>query len=719
MAYQQVGGHSRAPSGETVSTIHEDTVVGDAAGPYSDNTGNGNLDHATTSPGNTGYTAEYQQWQLYQQQFQQNFPQQFINVDEQQQQQSYQQQYQQPQHYPQDQQQQDAAAAPGIERLQPVPLVTSEKNPAEARVSPLGWQHRKSRDMEDSSSTRSSTGSLFSKANSWSYETMSILLAFAAVGGIVAVLAYFDEKPLPSWPSSITINAVIAILATIATASMSVPLSSGLGQLKWIQFKQGRAPLSDMEIFDDASRGAFGALNLLFRGRGGFAASFGSFVMVIALFLSPFSQQIATYPMRRVHASHLNATNLRSVNYGAALHGQESLAAFVPILPLKSAVYYGLFAENNKPWLNLQVDCQTGNCTWDPIDTLAICHSCVDMSEYMSRYCADGMTGDACGWELPSGAKLNSSAEVFSMTSLFPEGAGDSSYSTLMKLIFMGTEAQNGLAGELRPWAQQCTLSACVQTLNSSIEKGELSETVVKTVTNDTVPRGADAVRNLEPVTISATHPNGTLETYTLSREVVLAMQLWFSHLFRNGTASRNAEFINQTLDTVPGSANVLVNLTVGISSGETFFDTDIVQAFYWNYYEYKDGGGLEMLVRDLAVSMTVSLRDIGGEKVEGKAFINETYVHVRWGFVAVPLLAVVMAGVFLLTAIWKTRSSGTRLWKTSALAMLFHGLDEDARERFEDLKGLEAKMREAKGVKVKLEQDEGGRASLRIDRLY
>lgn len=285
-----------------------------------------------------------------------------------------------------------------------------------------------------------------------------------------------------------------------------------------------------------------------------------------------------------------------------------------------------------------------------------------------------------------------------------------------MKLIFMGTEKQDGLPNQLRPWAQQCSLSACVQTLQSSVENGELIEKPIKSVTNDTVPRTADVIENLIPVTITTPSHNGTLETYTMTREVVLAMQTWFEYLFRDGSASRSAEYISRTLKTAPGSANVLVNLTVGISSGETFFDTDIVQAFYWNYYEYP--GGIEMLMHDMAVSMTVSLRSIGGEAVQGMAFINQTYVHVQWGFVAVPVAAVAMAALFLVTVMWKTRASGTRLWKTSALAMLFHGLDEDARERFEDLRGFAAKMKEARGVKVRLEE-EGGRTSLRLDRVY
>lgn len=139
--------------------------------------------------------------------------------------------------------------------------------------------------------------------------------------------------------------------------------------------------------------------------------------------MSPFSQQIITYPNRTLPLSSPgSATNSRALNYSLVLPGMSDLAAFVPILPLKAAVYNGLFAENGKPWLSLPFACSTGNCTFEPFDTLAVCYSCVDMSEYMTRHCADGTPADgnmsSCGWILPEGPKLGSSAEVFSMTSL-------------------------------------------------------------------------------------------------------------------------------------------------------------------------------------------------------------------------------------------------------------------------------------------------------------
>ncbi|GME48376.1 putative acid phosphatase protein [Neofusicoccum parvum] len=554
----------------------------------------------------------------------------------------------------------------------------------------------------------------FSKSGSWTFEIVSVLFAVASVAAIIGVLARFDGKPLPSWPYDITLNAMIALLATIANASMAVPLSSGLSQLKWIRFKTGRAPLADMEIFDEASRGTLGALKMLVKLRGGFTGSFGALVAIVAITLGPFSQQIATY-RARITSSPIGATNFRALNYTAALPGNTALEGFVPILPMKAATYNGLFAENGKPWTSLPTNCQTGNCTWEPFETLAVCNQCVDMTEYMSRYCANGTPEDgnmtSCGWSLPSGAVLNSSSEVFSMTSLFPSAYSQMPYSTIMKLIFMGTESQSGLAGALEPWATQCTLSACVQTISSSITNGELSENITHTVTNDTVPVGG-SVASLDPVLIGSAHGNGT---YLISMEAMLGMRSWFGELFANGSAARNDRFINQTIDT--GDA-VLVNLTVGISSGTTFFDSDIVQAFYWNYYEYP--GGIDMLMRDLAVSVTVSFRSfLGAVEVLGLALSIESFVHVRWGFVAAPVLAVLLTAAFLGVAMYRSWRCGARLWKSSALAMLLHGLDGDARGRFEATEVLEVQKREAKGVKVQLDDGAvGGASLLRISRL-
>jgi hypothetical protein len=104
---------------------------------------------------------------------------------------------------------------------------------------------------------------------SWFMEIFSFVIGLFALVAMVGVLARFDGKRMANWSTGITLNTLIAVLATIANAGIAFPLQQGLSQLKWIIFQREPRPLTDMEHFDDASRGAFGSAKLLVLGRGG------------------------------------------------------------------------------------------------------------------------------------------------------------------------------------------------------------------------------------------------------------------------------------------------------------------------------------------------------------------------------------------------------------------------------------------------------------------
>ena len=123
---------------------------------------------------------------------------------------------------------------------------------------------------DDEAGSASSTSSYNLGGGSWLLEIISLLASISAIAAIIGVLAYFDGQSLPHWPEQITLNTLVALLSALATASIAAPLSSGLSQLKWIRFKGAHRPLTDMMLFDDASRGFYGAIKLLIFGRGGY-----------------------------------------------------------------------------------------------------------------------------------------------------------------------------------------------------------------------------------------------------------------------------------------------------------------------------------------------------------------------------------------------------------------------------------------------------------------
>lgn len=88
----------------------------------------------------------------------------------------------------------------------------------------------------------------------WLWEVLSIAVAALSLAAIVITLVLRRGRPLPKWPSAITINALVAVFTAIFKACLMMPIAEGIGQLKWLWYQKSR-PLRHMEQWDLASRG--------------------------------------------------------------------------------------------------------------------------------------------------------------------------------------------------------------------------------------------------------------------------------------------------------------------------------------------------------------------------------------------------------------------------------------------------------------------------------
>lgn len=126
------------------------------------------------------------------------------------------------------------------------------------------------------------------------------------------------------------------------------------------------------------------------------------------------------------------------------------------------------------------------------------------------------------------------------------------------------------------------------------------------------------------------------------------------------------------------------------------------------------------MLMNDLSVSLTVAFRSLwGSEAVNGTAFRNESFVFVRWGFITPLVLSVALTAGFLAQAVYRSWKCDAKLWKSSVLAVLFHGLEPDVRERFDDVGEFELQRKVARDVKVRLDEEVAAGGLLRAQRVY
>ena len=101
----------------------------------------------------------------------------------------------------------------------------------------------------------------------WMLEILSWLSAAWALAMITLTLALYHGKPLPHWPSGITMNFLLSVLSQIGQWGLMGSVAKTLGQLKWLWFARPKRPLMDFVAFDEASRGAWGSLLLLIKRR--------------------------------------------------------------------------------------------------------------------------------------------------------------------------------------------------------------------------------------------------------------------------------------------------------------------------------------------------------------------------------------------------------------------------------------------------------------------
>lgn len=97
----------------------------------------------------------------------------------------------------------------------------------------------------------------------WYWEVLTWSFGTAAFAAIVILLIVFGNHPQERWRlRQIPITVIVAALAQTVMATLTVSVSSCIGQLKWDWLGRSRS-LVDVQRFDDSSRGPAGSSLLL------------------------------------------------------------------------------------------------------------------------------------------------------------------------------------------------------------------------------------------------------------------------------------------------------------------------------------------------------------------------------------------------------------------------------------------------------------------------
>lgn len=135
----------------------------------------------------------------------------------------------------------------------------------------------------------------------WWWEILALVICIGATVGLIVLLKSIDGIPLRQWLLFIQPNSTISILTTASKTAMLVPAASCLSQLKWRHFSRRPQRLTDLQLFDSASRGPWGSVLFLFQLPRSFTAFLGvglAVLTVVALGIDPSAQQILAFPIQ-------------------------------------------------------------------------------------------------------------------------------------------------------------------------------------------------------------------------------------------------------------------------------------------------------------------------------------------------------------------------------------------------------------------------------------
>ncbi|KAJ5360732.1 hypothetical protein N7517_009923 [Penicillium concentricum] len=472
--------------------------------------------------------------------------------------------------------------------------------------------------------------------DSWLWEITSLVFSAACVVAIVAVLINKQETTLAAWNLPIALNTVISVLATVSKACLLLPVAASISQLKWLHFNRPHR-LSDLDLYNNASCGPLGALLFVCKLPLSLGA-LGAVITLVALAFDPFAQQLVSFPSRQA-AMHNETASFRisqAYETGAYYNPQNNIVDYTDFA-MQGAIYNGVFGSPSPR----AFICPTSQCTWPDNSSyisLGAAGACKNVTQSVVNTCEYPMNsrlGD-CNITTPGGYHLTSKRRHQSATFQY----------TLL----------NTTIGPSKPYADLINF-AVWRLIGQNLSEFEVHECRLSLTAylyrNVSVTRNTLHIQDEIPVPLkSVGSPNSGLNWFRPSvgqfpPEVMFALH-----------AADHAKITDLLADIFDAQAMT--------PFGEGAALTDVLVA-----------GNLSRIVENIGWGITERIRTGRNSTIaNGLAYRLETYIHVNWPWITLPVLVVIGAGILLACSIMSNFRRSATLWKSSNLALLFHSVE-------------------------------------------
>lgn len=365
---------------------------------------------------------------------------------------------------------------------------------------------------------------------------------------------------------------------------------------------------------------------------------------------------------------------------------------------MQGAIFNGIYTLDSPfPFL-----CTSGNCEWQSFASLGVCGACANQS-HTSKWTVSCHTLDtnqslpaepgddvpkACYYELPGQVELvaftgmsgaGTYATTINVTATAFENTNGSDIVQFTMIRFPGAGGTFMLPD---PEVLDCSLWWCPKYYhNVTVSNGTMTpETVVEGSFGDTSTFWSGGVWD---------GGDSGYQVFTAADSGNVAV---FNETFTvNIRDNQNTgQYLQGLFTTSQLSGNAYTDLTGYVTIANALYHAE----------------NITDTVSNLARSMTNRVR-LGQNTtaVHGTTYNDVTFIHVRWIWLSLPALVVLLANGLLLGSILLNRQRRVVLWKSSSLALLFHGLDGWQRDEL-DVDRIGQIERKAKNMQVQFQRN-------------
>lgn len=297
------------------------------------------------------------------------------------------------------------------------------------------------------------------------------------------------------------------------------------------------------------------------------------------------------------------------------------------------------------------------------------------------------------------------------------------------------TAAQNATWSCMGYGAASCTLYPCIRSYKATVNEKILQETLLSTSSEFVSDNSLMAIATVDVGCLSPEVRQALVDIGYKINETTDWIGYRGSGYFGNATDETEPSTAVPNV-TVPAECQYLIYEPTTMSLGyfmDSFFNGS-VNKDPSSSYDYITTGPVQLnrffdtgsvsfesvsaIFSNISDSMTAYIRqsksgsgntgidalDNGlAAPASGQVIDTETCIHVRWPYMAFPVTLVVLAIIFLVAIVVETsRYYAGDAFKSSTLALLFHGLDHEARSQYSEIGNVQDMAVAAKQMRVR-----------------